>query len=95
MNWQDIVNGLYELLGGIFIWFSVYRLYKDKEIKGISMFTQIFFTTWGWWNLYYYPSLNQWASFVGAVLLAVANLHWIILAIYYINKNKKKELLYG
>jgi len=95
MNWPDLINGLYECMGGILIWLSVYKLYKDKEVKGISLWASVFFTTWSWWNLYYYPVICQWISFYGGILLAVANLIWIILAIYYTRKNKKKELLYG
>lgn len=30
-------------------------------------------------NLFYYPSLNQWASFTGGVLVAGANIAWLVL----------------
>lgn len=89
MSWLDIINGTYELLGGLFILNNCYKLYQDKEIKGVSFISNTFFTTWSIWNLYYYPSLNQWVSFFGGLSIALSNILWISLAFYYI-KNKDK-----
>lgn len=80
---NDIVNALFEFIGGLFLWMNVITLYKDKTIKGIYYPTVIFFFLWGVWNLWYYPSLDQWWSFAGGVWLATANLMWILLFIYY------------
>ena len=49
---------------------------------------QAFFTSWGVWNLYYYPTLHQWASFVGGIFLVLGNGTWVIMAAYYERKNK-------
>lgn len=40
-----------------------------------------FFSAWGIWNLVYYPTLGQWASFIGGVLLVAGNVAWVVLAI--------------
>ena len=80
---NDIMNALFEFVGGLFLWMNVITLYKDKATKGIYYPTVVFFFFWGVWNLWYYPSLNQWWSFVGGVWLATANLVWILLFIYY------------
>lgn len=80
---NDIVNALFEFIGGLFLWMNVITLYKDKTIKGVYYPTVIFFFLWGVWNLWYYPSLDQWWSFAGGVWLATANLMWILLFIYY------------
>lgn len=95
MTWPDIVNGLYESLASFFLLLSCFRLYKDKEVRGWSLSTQIFFTTWGYWNLWYYPHLNQWMSFVGGLFVILTNTTWTVLAIYYTQKNKKKKILHG
>ena len=83
MTWQDTVNGSYECLGGLLVWLNVYRLYKDKIVRGITLTTAGFFATWSWWNLYYYPHLNQWISFIGGLNIGAANLVWILMAIHY------------
>ena len=85
----DIINGLFELLGTPFILLSVFKLYKEKQVKGVSWLHAGYFTVWGWWNLYYYPYLSQWASTVGCVLIVIANTVWVTLMIYYLRRNKK------
>jgi len=88
---NDIVNGLFELSGGVFLWLNVYRLYKAKCVRGVSMLAFGFFAIWGYWNLYYYPCLNQMASLIGASSCTAANTVWIILAIRYERKNHGKN----
>jgi hypothetical protein len=83
MNKADAINGLYELIGGLCLLQNCFRLYKDKQVKGVTLHAAAFFATWSWWNLWYYPSLNQWLSFSGAILIAVTNAIWVVMAIYY------------
>lgn len=85
----DLVNGLFELTGGVFLCFNLRRLWQDKEVKGVSIPVTVFFLTWGVWNLFYYPYLDQWLSFFGGLLLASANVAWVFLAIYFTYFHKK------
>jgi hypothetical protein len=84
----DLINGFYEFIGGLLLYRNVYQLYKDKQIKGVSILTTAFFASWGYWNLFYYPSLNQWMSFWGGACVVSANTIWVAQAIYYSRKNK-------
>lgn len=87
MQVNDLVNGAFEFIGGLFLWTNVIRLYTDKELKGVNIMPVVFFSSWGYWNLYYYPSLDQWASFVGGLNIVIPNTIWALLAIYYRRKN--------
>lgn len=89
MNWADGINGIYELTGGILLLLNCFRLYKDKKVRGITISAAAFFATWSCWNLYYYPSLNQWFSFCGGLLIVIANATWVIMAIYYTKKERQ------
>lgn len=91
MSWQDIVNAGYESIGGFMILLHCLALYRDKEVKGVSVFATVVFTTWGYWNLYYYPHLNQWASFAGGIVIVTANTLWIAMMFYYIRKAKREK----
>ncbi len=83
MEWPDIVNGLFELFGAPFILLSVIKLYRQKKVRGVSWAAAGFFTCWGYWNLFYYPHLGQWCSFVGGVALVIVNTIWLCQLIYY------------
>lgn len=87
---NDLINGLFEIGSGIFQIINIVKLIKDKELKDISWIPMGFFTLWGCWNLYYYPSLNQPLSFIGGIMIFVTNFIWLTLVFYYNLKNKEK-----
>ena len=89
----DIINGLFESIGGIMIWLNVLAILKDREVKGINWLTVVFFTSWGYWNLYYYPHLNQWASFLGGLVIVSGNTAWIYYCIKF--RREAKERAHG
>lgn len=80
---SDIVNGLFEVFGSVAVAFSCYRLFKDKQVKGISLITTLFFTSWGFWNLFYYPHLGQVMSTLGAGGVCAMNTLWCVLIVKY------------
>ena len=77
---NDLINGTFEAIGGIMIWSNVFMLLKDKKVMGVNVWATVVFNLWGIWNLYYYPSLNQWASFVGGLVIVSGNTFWVFLA---------------
>lgn len=79
----DTINGLYEMLGCVFISLSIRKLYQDKTVAGYHWGSLAFFTTWGYWNMYYYPLLNQWWSTIGAIATALTNTLYLAMMIYY------------
>lgn len=79
----DLVNGSFELLGALSIANNIRQLIKDKLVKGVSLWSTCFFTSWGLWNLYYYPHLDQMYSFGGGVALCITNVIWLVLARKY------------
>lgn len=89
MHW-DLINGLFELVGGMLVWLNVRRLLIDRQVKGVSWSAYTFFAGWGVWNLFYYPALHQWISFAGGILLVGASLTWSIVAVFIILNNKRK-----
>lgn len=90
MQINDVINGIFEFGGAILCWMNFFRLIKDKEVKGVYWPVTGFFAVWGIWNCFYYPSLNQWFSFAGGVVLAAGNISWVILVIFYLYFYKKK-----
>ena len=79
----DAGNFFFEGVGSVMTWLNVRRLRRDKEVKGIDWRVMIFWTMWGLYNLFYYPHLNQWLSFVGGISIVTANAVWVLMVIYY------------
>jgi hypothetical protein len=79
----DLINGLFECVGGILIWGNVRALMKAKMLRGVMWPVTGFFWAWGLWNLWFYPSLHQWLSFAGGIVIMTGNTVWLALAIKY------------
>jgi hypothetical protein len=91
MQLPDLINGIFECSGGVFISMSIVKLYHDKAVRGVSWPHVAFFSSWGFWNLYFYPYLEQWLSFVGGAALVAANTIWLGQIVYYNWINKAEE----
>jgi len=86
MTWPDIANGFFESIAGFMLWFNSLKLYRDKKVLGVHIFPTFFFALWGYWNLFYYPHLNQWVSFFAGINVVLANTAWVVLAVHYRGK---------
>lgn len=75
----DLINGLFELCGVCAVLMSVFKLRRDKAVAGVHWAHVAFFTGWGIWNLYYYPFLGQWLSFIAGVGVMLANSWYLFL----------------
>lgn len=69
----DLINAAFECLGVVAVGLSIAKLCKDRKVAGVHWGMVAFFFSWGCWNMFYYPYLDQWYSTAGAVLTAVAN----------------------
>ena len=79
----DLINALFETTSFVALFNHCRVLVRDKEVKGVSILSTLFFTTWGYWNLYYYRLLDQELSFYGCILTATANTLWVALMVWY------------
>jgi hypothetical protein len=73
----DLINGLFEFCGGVLLWLNVRRLRRDGRVAGVSVAPTVFWTAWGAWNLYFYPSVGCWASWAGGLFVVAANAAWL------------------
>jgi len=91
IQWPDLVNGSLEMIGGLFLWKNVIQLFKDKQVKGVHWIPTFFFFIWGLWNLFYYPHLSQWWSFIGGINIVIANGVWVALMFKYKDDYRNKS----
>jgi hypothetical protein len=79
----DTINSLFELLGGFFVLGHCRAVVRDKAVSGVCITSIVYFTSWGCWNLFYYPFLGQSLSFYGAAFLVLTNAAYIGMLLYY------------
>ena len=79
----DLINGILETTAGFMILLHCRSLYHDKKVRGVSIAATAFFAAWGFWNLYYYPSLGQSLSFWGGLFVVTTNSLWVAMLLYY------------
>jgi len=80
---NDIGNAIFEFFGAIVVYINIYKIVKDKKVRGVFWPVWIFYSLWGFWNLYYYPSVDCWWSFTSGILLVISNTAWVTLAFKY------------
>lgn len=84
MTYADLINGGFEVIGGLLVLNHCRAVLKDKAVAGVSVVSVVMFTGWGFWNaVWYYPSLDQWASFAGGLVIVAANICWVALLLRY------------
>lgn len=91
MTWPDLVNGSFELCAGLFCLLNVRNLLRDRSVRGVSVPASAFFAVWGYWNLFYYPHLGQWASLAGGIVVTVVNTTWVALALWFGARERKAK----
>lgn len=87
----DYVNGSFELCGAFAITLGCRQLYRDKIVRGVSVLHLSYFLAWGIWNLYYYPSLDQWFSCVGGIGVVSANAVYVAMLVYYLKRERDER----
>lgn len=80
---NDMINCAFQLVGAALFSTNIRAILREKTLEGIRWQPQAFFSAWGFWNLWYYPSLDQWFSFAGGAILVAVNVTWVVLAVYY------------
>lgn len=73
----DLINGLFELGGGIFLMLNIRLIRQHRRLQGVHWWPTLHFTAWGVWNLFYYSHLDQVLSFLGGVLIVIVNTVWL------------------
>ena len=80
---NDLINASFEVLAGFMVLNHCRAVKRDKAVAGVSIVSVFFFTIWGFWNLFYYPSLGQTLSFYGSIVIVLANVYWVYLLIKF------------
>ena len=89
LNW-DFVNACLNIGGVIAITTSIYRVLRDKLVRGVHWGMLIFFITWSTWNLFLYYHIGLWMSVVAGFLMVLTETLYLFLLFYY-SRNEIKD----
>lgn len=92
MTFPDLINALFEGTGAAAAGLNVRQILRDKQARGFHIGSVLFFTSWGGWNVWYYPWLHQYASLVAAATLFAVNLLYTGLVLYYLYRASHKSV---
>ena len=79
----DRVNAAFEVVGAVSVWANFAAILKDKGYAGTRIPMMAFFTSWGFWNLYFYSHLLQWASLGASLGLTSGNVAVVAAMVYF------------
>ena len=83
----DLMTAAFTFGAAMFLILNIRQLLIDKEVKGVSIYTISYFTTWGYWGIFlFYKMPNMLWTVFASVVLAVTYSVWLGLAIYYKKK---------
>lgn len=89
MTHFDLINAVFEGGGALFLLANVRRIIRDKSVKGVSLWTSAWWTTWGFWNVYFYSAVQTPASFYAGIAVVLVTAVWLGLAVYYARREAK------
>ena len=74
---MDLINGAFELVAALVLLLNIREIRRHRNLEGVHWAPTALFTSWGIWNLFYYPSLDQWWSFAGGCVMIAVNTAWL------------------
>ncbi len=78
---NDYVMASFQVGACSFLCLSIYAIFRDRELKGVSVWMIGFFLLWtifGTWNWF---TLHQFWSYVTSVLMGILYTIWLALAV--------------
>lgn len=79
----DLINGIFGIVGSLFVYRSIYSLYKDKQVRGIYWPVAIFFSVAACWSIYLFDQMGFYYSTICYIAYALGNVIWLSMAIRY------------
>ena len=86
---MDEINSFFISVASIFYFLNLLKLYKDKEVKGISILSIVFFSTWNFWTLYFFWDTEFSLTRNAYIAVAISNFLYLSLLFRYMVLDKK------
>ena len=94
-EFYDILNACLNVGGAVAISSSIYRVWRDKLVRGIHWGMLIFFISWSTWNLFLYLHLGLWFSFIAGILMVLTEGAYLSLLLYFSRQEQNDKDAYN
>ena len=78
---NDYIMAAFQLGACFFLCLSIGAVFRDRQLKGVSVWMIAFFTVWTIFGTYNWYALEQFWSYVTSVLMGILYCIWLSLAI--------------
>jgi hypothetical protein len=83
------INSLFYFIASFTVLINCFHLFRQKLVRGVSVFSTGFMVIWGMYSVYFYGSISALQyTFYGSVLLMFVNALWASMMVYYVWKEK-------
>lgn len=79
----DLINGFFQFGAAGFLALNIRALARSRQVVGVSLLPNMFFIAMGAWNLFFFHSLRQTASFCAGLAVLAVNTIWLVMALYF------------
>lgn len=81
----DKINSIFIFVAAVFYLLNLLTLYKDKNVKGYSKLSILFFAVWNFWTLFFFIQISEfWYTIAALALVSALNLAYLLLMLKYI-----------
>lgn len=78
---NDHITAAFQLGASFFLCVSIVAIYRDRVLKGVSVWMVAFFALWTVYGTYNWYVLDQHWSFVTSILMAILYVIWLALCV--------------
>ena len=87
----DVINAVLNIGGVIAISTSIYRVLRDKMVRGVHWGMLLFFISWSSWNLVLYSHVGLWYSVLAGIIMVITEATYLFLLIFYSYKQQEED----
>jgi hypothetical protein len=87
---NDLVTVLFELVGLMCLLGDWRALYRDKSVKGVSLWARCVYGAWACWNTYFFSAMLMPFSAAVAAFSVFIYCIWLAMALRYRHEEKTR-----
>ena len=85
---NDLIMAAFQVGSCLFLLLSIFTIFRDRELKGVSVWMIAYFTLWTMYGIFTWYALDQFWSYLTSIMMSILYVIWLALAIFVKTVNK-------